>query len=53
MITNKEVKIKRCDELTSEYIETQLKMMDFDVLRWAITDVDDEFYTVNLAIVED
>ena len=53
MITTKEVKIKRCDKLTSEYVETQLKNMGFDVLRWAITAYDDEFYILNLAVVED
>lgn len=53
MITTKEVKIKRCDKLTSKYIETQLKNKGLDVLRWAITAYDDEFYTLNLAVVED
>ena len=52
MITTKEVKIKIPDELTSEYIETELKNMGLDVLRWAITDFDKEYYTLDLAVVE-
>ena len=51
MITNKEVKVKIPKELTSEYIETELAKMGLDVLRWAITDYDTEFYTINAAIV--
>ena len=53
MITTKEVKVKRCDELTSEYIEKHLSIMGLDVLRWAITALDDEFYTLSIAVVED
>ena len=52
MITNKEVIIKIPEEFTSEYIESKLSDMGFDVLRWAITKVDGEYYTVNIAIVE-
>ena len=51
MIINKEVKIKIPDEFTSEYIEQELKNMGYDVLRWAITDFDNEYYTVNIAVV--
>ncbi len=52
MITTKEVKIKIPDELTSEYVESELKKMNLDVLRWAITDFDKNYYTLNLAVVE-
>ncbi len=52
MITTKEVKIDKIDNLKSEYIESQLKQMGFDVLRWAITEVNDTFYTLNIAIIE-
>ncbi len=51
MITTKEVKIKIPQEFTSEYIEAELVKMGLDVLRWAITACDDEFYTINAAIV--
>ena len=52
MITSKEIKIKKLSEFSSQYINEELKKIGFDVLRWAITDVDEEFYTVNIAIVE-
>ncbi len=53
MITTKEVKVKVPEEFTSKYIENELKKMGLDVLRWAITDFDDEYYTLNLAVVKD
>ena len=53
MITSKEVKIKIPAEFTSEYIEDELRNMGFDILRWAITDYDKEFYTVNIAFLQD
>ena len=52
MITTKEVKIKKTDNLDSEYIESHLKEMGLDVLRWAIVKVNEEFYTLNLAVLE-
>ena len=52
MITSKEIRIKKTEEFSSEYVNAQLKDLGFDVLRWAITDFDDEFYTINLALVE-
>ncbi len=53
MITTKEIKVKVPEEFTSEYIENELKKTGLDVLRWAITDFDDKYFTVNLAIVTD
>lgn len=52
MITTKEIKIKRNNEFSSEYIEQQLTMLGLDVLRWAVVDCNDETYTLSLAIVE-
>ena len=52
MITSKEIKIENIGEFSSEYVNSQLSQLGFDVLRWAITNVDDDFYTVNIAIVE-
>ena len=52
MITSKEINIKKLDEFSSQYINEELEKRNLDVLRWAVTDVDDEFYTVNIAIVE-
>ena len=52
MITSKEIKIKKLEEFSAQYVNEKLKKLGLDVLRWAITDIDDEFYTVNIAIVE-
>ncbi len=52
MITTKTIKIKIPKEFTSEYIENELKSAGYDVLRWAITNYDEEFYTLDVAIVE-
>lgn len=52
MITTKEVRIKIPDEFTSKYIESNLKEMGFDVLRWAITGYDEQYYTVNVSVSE-
>ncbi len=52
MITTKEVKIKKTDKLDSDYIESHLKQMGLNVLRWAIVKVDEEFYTLTLAVLE-
>ncbi len=52
MITSKEIKIKKTEEFSAEYVNSQLKVLGFDVLRWVITNVDDDFYTVNISIVE-
>ena len=53
MISAKEIKIKKIDNFDSDYIETVLENMGFDVLRWAITDIDDEYYTLNLAVLQE
>ena len=52
MITTKTVKIEIPKELSSKYIEEQLKLSGYDVLRWAITDYDDKFYKLDVAVVE-
>ncbi len=53
MITSKDIKIKKNNEFSAEYINDELKKLNLDVLRWAITAVDNEFYTLNIAVVED
>lgn len=52
MITTKEVKIKIPEEFTSEYIETNLKNMGFDVLKWAITGYTEQDYIINVSVYE-
>ncbi len=51
MITTKEIKIKLQTVFTSENIEKELNNMGLDYLRWAITGIDDKFYTIDVAIV--
>ncbi len=53
MILSKDVKIKRTEDFTSEYIKAELKKQGYDVLRWAVTDYNDTDYIVNIAYVED
>ena len=53
MIVNEFIKIKKIDELTSEYIDNELSKLNLDVLRWVITDIDDKFYYLTLSIVKD
>lgn len=52
MIESKDIKIKKTDDLSSDYIETELKNKGYDVLRWAITGYDDENYIINIAYAE-
>ena len=52
MIITKEVKVKKTENISSEYIEFHLKQMGLNVLRWAIVKVDEEFYTLTLAVLE-
>lgn len=51
MIITKEIKIKIPDNFTSEYVENELKKMNFDVIRWAIVDFDKQYYTLSIAVV--
>lgn len=53
MIVNEFIKIKKVEDLTSEYIDNELFKLNLDVLHWVITEVDDEFYYLTLSIVKD
>lgn len=53
MITNQEVKIKIVDNLTSNYIEEELKKLNLDILSWAIVDINESYYTLNISVVND
>ena len=53
MIISKDFKIKIPEEFTSGYIEKELKKMGLDVLRWAVTGYDEEFYTVTASYVKE
>ena len=51
-IVNKEVKIKKIDNLTSEYVDNTLKEYGFDVVRWVIIDTTDEKLIVSASVLE-
>lgn len=53
MITTKTVKIEKKETLSSHYLEEQLKLSGYDVLRWAITGVDENNYILDVAVVEE
>ena len=53
MIINKELKIKIVDNLTSNYIEDELKKFNLDILSWAIVDLNEDYYTLNVSVVCD
>ena len=52
MITTEEIKIPITDNLTSEYIEEYLKNMDLDILRWAITKIENNFYIISTSYIK-
>ena len=41
------VKIKNNNNPSVEYIESELKMLGIEPLRWAVVEVNDEFYTIS------
>ena len=53
MIVNEFIKIKKVDDLTSEYIDKELSKLSLDVLRWVITEIDEEYYHLTLSVVKD
>ncbi len=52
MIITKTILIKKTEDLSSEYIESNLKELGFDVLRWAIVDIQDDNYVLSIAVLE-
>ena len=53
MITNQVVKIAIVDNLTSSYIEEELKKLNLDILSWAIVEINDSHYTLNISVIND
>lgn len=49
MILSDLVKIKCTDNLTVDYIETELKKQDIEPLRWAIVGIENNEYLINIA----
>lgn len=49
MILSEEFKIKKIDNLSSNYIESELKKIDIEPLRWAIVEVLDDDFIVSVS----
>lgn len=52
-IINKEIEIKTINNISSEYIESELKALNIDVLRWSIVEVTKDFYKINVSCLEE
>ena len=52
-ITNKQVYISAVSDVSSDYIENELRKQNINFLRWAIVDVKDGMYSVNVSCCED
>jgi hypothetical protein len=51
MLITKEIKIKRINNITTQYIEAELNKLNLDVLSWVITNFDDNFLFLNISII--
>ena len=47
MITTENFKIDKIQDLTSDYVEVELKKINVEPLRWAIVDDGDTFWVVS------
>jgi hypothetical protein len=52
MITSEVIKLKLNKPITNEQIETTLNELNLNVLRWAITEVNDDVFTIRAAIIK-
>lgn len=53
MILTEIIEVKRTDNLTSDYIDADLRKQGLDVISWAILDVKKDVYSVNVAFVKE
>lgn len=51
MIKSKNIKIKKIENFDNLYIEQELKLMGFDVVRWAVIAVDEGYLTVSISYI--
>lgn len=51
-IEHKILKIKKIKKTNTNYIEEQIKQIGLIPLRWAITKIDDNFFTIDCAIIK-
>lgn len=48
-IVSEIINIKNNGNPSTEYIETELKKLGIDALRWAIVKISNDFFTINVA----
>jgi hypothetical protein len=51
MISTKRICIKKKLPFDSDYIENQFKNLNYDVLRWAVVDFDEENFIIDASVV--
>ena len=49
MIISDNIKLDRVENVTTEYIENELKKQGIEPIRWAITDINENEITISLA----
>ena len=50
-IISENIKVQNTGEFSTEYIEKFLASQNFDVIRWAVVDVQKDFFTLAVARV--
>ena len=51
-IIDRQYIIKKCDDLSSEYIENHIFKPGFEPLRWAIVNVDNGYYVIDAVVIQ-
>ena len=52
MILSKDIKLKLNKPVTNKKIKASLTDKGFDVLRWAITEINDDEYTIRISYTD-
>ena len=50
-IISDNIKLKNNNTFSTEYIEQELRNKGFDIIRWAIVDIQNDFFTVAVSHV--
>ncbi len=45
-IVSENIQLKNINTFTTEYIESELRKMNIDPVRWAVIDVNENFFTL-------
>ena len=52
MIRSENIKIKKIDGFDNLYIESELKNLGLELVRWAVIAVDEEYLTVSVSYID-